>query len=172
MPTRFRDHGESYYSIDHSLHLVRCPRCTGLAKVIRVDDPWRQPDPHDPHNMWWPRRLVCTACSYTRTRQKVTGIGYDQARDAYFGLPLWLQAPYAKHVLWAWNVWHLDFVERFVGADLRERTPNVNISLASSLPQWLKSAKHRDEVLRAIRRLRATLPEWALTVKAATDSGA
>ena len=62
-----------------------------------------------------------------------------------------------------WRKSSRDFLERYVSADLRERTPNANRSMASRLPRWIKSAKHRDEVMRAIRRLRATLPEWALT---------
>src|SRR5215212_7033778 len=72
----------------------------------------------------------------------------DNTLDWYFGLPLWLQTPCAGQVLWAWNEWHLDWMERYVAADLRERTPNINMSLASRLPRWIKSAKNRDEVLK------------------------
>jgi len=75
------------------------------------------------------------------------------------GLPLWLQTPCAGHVLWAWSAWHLDFIERYVSADLRERTPNINTSLASRLPKWIKSARHRKEILKGIRRLRERLAE-------------
>jgi hypothetical protein len=79
--------------------------------------------------------------------------------DHSTGLPLWLQTPCAGQVLWAWNTWHLDFIGRYVSADLRERTPNINTSLASRLPRWIKSAKHRDEVLKGIARLRSRLAQ-------------
>jgi hypothetical protein len=85
--------------------------------------------------------------------------------DPYFRLPVWLQAECCAHVLWAYNGRHLDLLESYVVARLRERgavaVPYVRpapMSLVERLPAWLKSAKNRDEVLRSIRRLRSTLP--------------
>jgi hypothetical protein len=83
--------------------------------------------------------------------------------DAYFGQPVWLQTPCAGHTLWAFNARHLDYLEQFVAARLREPPLRAsdgearNAALASRLPVWLKSAKNRDEVLRCIRRLRRML---------------
>ena len=57
------------------------------------------------------------------------------------------------------NLEHLDFLERYVESDLRERVPNINKSLASRLPQWIKSSKNRGEVLKGISRLRMKLKE-------------
>lgn len=51
---------------------------------------------------------------------------------------------------------HLDFLERYVAAGLREQEPG-NASLASRLPAWIKSRKNRAAVLRGLHRLRATL---------------
>jgi hypothetical protein len=60
------------------------------------------------------------------------------------------------------NKAHLDFLDRYVSADLRERRPHEqygwsNQSLASRLPKWLTSAKNRGEVQRSIERLRGHL---------------
>ena len=84
--------------------------------------------------------------------------------DGYFGLPLWLQTPCCGKILWAYNREHLDFLESYVKAGLRESFPLKvyeigrvmwrNKSLASRLPTWMKRAKNRDEVLRGIERLR------------------
>jgi hypothetical protein len=82
-------------------------------------------------------------------------------RDDYFGLPLWLQTRCCGHVLWANNEGHLLFLERYVGAKLRERVPNRNGSLPSRLPTWIKLARNRDELLRCLARLRASLPAEA-----------
>lgn len=73
------------------------------------------------------------------------------------GLDLWLQTPCLGRVLWAFDETHLDFLERYVAAGLREEEP-INCSLASRLPRWIKTAKHRDAVTRALSRLRATVP--------------
>ena len=84
--------------------------------------------------------------------------------DPYFRRPVWLQASCCGHVLWAYNVRHLDLLEAYVAAKLRERgdvAAGAPASLVERLPRWLKAAKNRAEVLRTIRRLRSTLPAEA-----------
>lgn len=57
------------------------------------------------------------------------------------------------------NLEHLDFLERYIESGLRERIPNINKSLASRLPQWIKSNKNRDDILSCIKKLRQKLRE-------------
>ncbi|WP_336212225.1 hypothetical protein [Nonomuraea sp. LPB2021202275-12-8] len=64
-------------------------------------------------------------------------------------------------MLWAYNAEHLDFLERYVRAFIREREPNRNGSLASRLPAWLKDAKNRDAVLGCCATLRVRLRKVA-----------
>lgn len=84
-------------------------------------------------------------------------------------LLLWLRATCCGgELLWAANEEHLDYLDDYVGALLRER-PEAVISpmgrrwvgkgLSSQLPDWMTSAKHRDEVRATIADLRATLPD-------------
>ncbi len=79
--------------------------------------------------------------------------------DPFFRVPLWLRAECCGgHTLWAFNRPHLDLLENYVAARLRERgSIPASMSLVERLPAWAKSIKHREEVLRTIRRLRATL---------------
>ncbi len=67
---------------------------------------------------------------------------------------LYLVADCCGQTLWARNMAHLDFLENYVSANLRQRTANVNRSVASRLPQWIKAAKNREEILKCIKRLR------------------
>lgn len=60
--------------------------------------------------------------------------------------------------MWANNEEHLDYLESYVGAPLRER-PDGPSGLSWYLPAWMKAAKHRNEVLRSLARLRASLDE-------------
>jgi hypothetical protein len=62
-------------------------------------------------------------------------------------------------VLWAYNAEHLNFLRRYVSAELRERLVMRNTSLASRLPKWIKSAKNRDAALKGLDRLDALLLE-------------
>jgi hypothetical protein len=59
--------------------------------------------------------------------------------------PLWLKIPCRKNVLWILNQPHLEFMEQFIVADLREeRMPECSSRrLSSALPQWIISAKNR-----------------------------
>ncbi len=78
--------------------------------------------------------------------------------DPFFGLSLWLQTSVRGHLLWVWNEAHLDEVDRFVGARLRERTAAAgNASMASRLPAWMKRANAREPVRRGLEKLRARL---------------
>jgi hypothetical protein len=77
--------------------------------------------------------------------------------DSCFGLPLWLHTPCAGHTLWAFNARHLAYLKQFLQAELRERRGTANASVISRLPAWMKDAKHRDQVLRAVERLEHSL---------------
>jgi hypothetical protein len=107
----------------------------------------------------WPRRLVCTECTYHRDQSLVVGGRRGHVDESSFGAPLWLQRSCCGRTLWALNAEHLDFLERYVAADLRERgSVTGTLSLAESLPAWLKHAGHRRDVLRGIHHLRSQLP--------------
>ncbi|MGX5184375.1 hypothetical protein ACWKT5_16505 [Streptomyces avermitilis] len=159
-PTRFRDLRATKYDFVDSV-LVRCPRCERIAHVERRPDP----DGQATSGMFGAMRLVCRACGYARTWQgrsvMFSGSSAAPARDPYFRAPLWLQTGTRHGRLWAYNLEQLDYLGRFVGAPLRERAPwydtGQKMTYVARLPAWIKSAKNRDEVLRAIHRLRVSV---------------
>lgn len=148
---RFSENGEMIYDFGNEF-LVVCPKCNGMAKVVPV------PVGSEKINskLFAPRNLICLSCVYRNSWQGGE-VGIGASVDWYFRLPLWLQISCCGKTLWAYNEKHLDFLANYVGAKLRERTPNTNKSLASRLPQWIKSAKNRDEILKAIEKLRTKL---------------
>jgi hypothetical protein len=156
MVSRFKDDGQAIYDFGGRF-LVRCPRCDKRAEVVSVKA-------NDSATSII-RRLVCNRCGYTKDYDaKADYIGNN---DWYFRLPLWLEMPCCGESLWAYNEVHLNFLENFVRAEIREtglktrQVENpysyVNKTLASRLPQWIKSAKNRAEILRCIEKLRKTL---------------
>jgi hypothetical protein len=83
--------------------------------------------------------------------------------DPYFGYPLWLSTSASGGFLWAYNGKHLDYLEAFIRAKLRGR-PRTKVgdyrqTLIEKLPAWIKSAKHRNDLLARITELRSRLPE-------------
>jgi hypothetical protein len=155
-PVRFRDPRSTPY--DHlDVILVRCPRCARPARVVRAPD--ARPD------LFPARRLVCTACGLAKSSDGRSVAfwrsSHGPAEDPFFGVPLWLQTATRHGRLWAYGPGHLEEIRRFVAAGLREHAPwyetGRKMTLVARLPAWIKSARNRDEVLRAAGRLRASL---------------
>jgi hypothetical protein len=141
-PPRFRD-GDTWIGDFLGDILVECPKCGGCARDYQQDRA---------------RRLSCTGCGHLAE----LALGNLHPRYTRFDVPLWLRAPCCGEVLWAYNREHLDFIEAYVGATLREpvRNPETgwqNQGLASRLPRWMKLATHREEILRTVHRLRSKL---------------
>ena len=80
-------------------------------------------------------------------------------RDPHFGLPLRLVESTRAGVVWAYNAEHLQALLAFTGAKLRERGAVHNASMFSRLPTWMKLARHRALLQRALQRLQQQLPE-------------
>ena len=146
-PVRFHDPRATVDDFASSM-LVRCPRCDRIAHFER-----RPCVPRDADCMSHPHtRLVCRSCGLCR-------IGTGPSHGPWPAL--WLRTGTRHGELWAYNLQHLDLIRRFVAADLRERVPwydhGRKMTLVARLPAWMKSAKNRAEVLRAVDRLRATV---------------
>lgn len=150
---RFKDDGKTIYDF-HEEFLIVCPKCASMAKVIPVEIKSEKLN----NRLFASRRLICLSCPYRETfsgRQ----IGIGRSVDWYFRQPLWLQISCCGETLWAYNLKHLEYIENYVAAKLRERTriPNTNKSVASRLPTWIKSAKNRGAILKAIGKLKEKL---------------
>ncbi|MFF7448818.1 MULTISPECIES: hypothetical protein [unclassified Streptomyces] len=133
-PARFHDPGLDAAHFSGST-LVRCPRCDRIAHFERS----APPEP----------RVICRSCGLCRA---VNRCAWPR---------LWLRADTRHGTLTAYNLEHLDLLRRFVAADLRERAPwyehGRKMTYIGRLPAWIKSAKNRAEVLRAIDRMRASV---------------
>ncbi|GAA0344693.1 hypothetical protein NE235_32965 [Actinoallomurus spadix] len=173
MSERFRDTGARLWGLAREL-LVVCPHCGGRA-VVLVDPGYRECPRHPGEHLMAARRLSCPGCGHTgtwRPRPWRKGDGdlffgggpplavprMTGPEDPFFGLPLWLRRRCRGRILWAYNAAHLDLLEGYVGARLRERHPHTGSgSLVERLPAWIKAAGNREEVLAAIRDLRTRL---------------
>ena len=148
--TTFRDTAERIYDFGNEF-LICCPRCEAQAKVIPDETQYEIAK-----RFCRKGKMSCFHCGLNRRYEK----NYSQiggALDWYFGLSLWLQTPCCGNLLWAYNARHLAFLENYVAAELRARIPYRNGSLASRLPQWIKRAHNRPELLRSIEQLKKKL---------------
>ncbi len=144
---------------------IVCPECSRCA-IVQSGDVGRV-------------ALTCLSCGYacedSKRRCSIAfasnskayddqSIGIGAPVDWYFHLPLWLQAPCCGEVLWAYNEKHLAFLEAFVAAKQRTGVRGEhgwsNQSLMNRLPQWVKQAKNRDEILRCLGKLKQRLADY------------
>lgn len=73
--------------------------------------------------------------------------------DPIFHLPLWLQENVRGNLLWAYNRSHLHDVKEYVGAKLRERRTTRYTTMVEKLPTFIKEAKNREAILKAIEKM-------------------
>jgi hypothetical protein len=134
--------------------LVRCRRCDHQAHLIRLCDSDLQLAGH---------RFVCKSCGGSRDwlRDSSGTITSPSSGPELrgFELSLWLQTRCCGEILWAYNLSHVEFLESYIGADLRERSRDSkwgwsNSSMQSRLPQWMLDAHRRDDVLSGLAKLR------------------
>jgi hypothetical protein len=95
---------------------VRCPHCGHRAHLRRRDD-------DSGSRLGY--RFVCETCgrandwSFERDNRIFVPAASPHLNG--FGLDLWLQTPCCGETLWAFNELHIEFMERFIAAKLRER---------------------------------------------------
>jgi len=135
--------------------LVVCPRCAACAKQIRTRNVYSE------NRTTWVRKLVCAKCGLAKKGGALHLPGVPLSPTT--GLALWLQTPCCGDTLWALNLHHLETLESYVRADLREQHKHPvygwsSKSVLNRLPKWIKAANHRDEILKSIGRLKDKLP--------------
>lgn len=141
MGDRFRDGGSPIHAWAEPEVLVVCPRCTERATVGRAGN-----------GAAW--RLSCRSCGFAKETVGDTST-WGAPVDPWFGEPLWLQAEFRGHTVWAYNGRHLGELRDYVAATHRERRPTAGaaMSMLEKLPAWMTSAKHRDDLVAAIERI-------------------
>lgn len=140
--------------------LVVCPQCSEQAIVHTGDFEALKKAQYD-------IKVVCTNCGYNKALEKVSPRQEQKQKkgnvlifggpiDPFFHLPVWLQADFSGHTLWAYNLEHLEFLAEHVGAKLRERntSPRMSRSIGARLPRWMTAAGNREAVLKAIEKLK------------------
>jgi DNA-directed RNA polymerase subunit RPC12/RpoP len=103
--------------------------------------------------------IPCPHCGITRTykpKHEEYKVGYQKnegANDPIFSLPLWLQAEVRGNSFWAYNRQHLNEIKSYVTSKLRERQTTTHTTMVERLPNFIKDAKNRQAIIKAIEKL-------------------
>ena len=132
---------------------------------IRQDDPrcvnCRRPIPADPVPTAFSKegelyvRVKCPNCAETgdyRASGASPPLGASASEPAR--LRMFLTTQVAGETLWVDNLSHLEALEAYLGAKLRERGPVPGLTMMARLPAWMKAASAREKILRGLRHLR------------------
>ena len=77
------------------------------------------------------------------------------AAHQYFQAEIWLKAPFKNDVFWGYNDKHLEYLERYISATLREHKDRSHFTLLEKLPKFYHDAKKRDGLLKIIAKLKS-----------------
>jgi len=101
-------------------------------------------------------RLFCVHCGYNKetTTALLKNGSIKMAAHHYFEAELWLKAPFKNEVFWAFNDKHLEYLERYISAILREHKARTGFTLLEKLPKFYHEAKNREDLLKIITKLR------------------
>lgn len=99
-------------------------------------------------------RVRCSACAKTVDYPASIAFPPEGPAPTSRWRPLYLTTQVSGHTLAVDNLAHLDALEHWLGASLRERGPVRGLTMMARLPAWMKSATMRPKILRGLRHLR------------------
>lgn len=138
---RFRDENKGLSHFYNNVWVV-CSKCNG--KAIATSDLVSKK-----------AKLVCTVCGYNKETSIVSGKAtFIMAAHGYFNAALWLKTPFRDEIFWAYNLEHLEYLEQYIEAGLREHKNRTGFTLLEKLPKFYHEAKNRDALLRLIAKLK------------------
>ncbi|MHC1777594.1 MAG: hypothetical protein AB9834_19505 [Lentimicrobium sp.] len=145
-PSRFNDQNYRLSDFQDEVWVV-CPNCR--QKAIARNYPELQT-----------ARLLCTSCGFSRscsTTHTVAGVAATvrQAAHSHFGAELWLQHPFRNDVFRAYNQKHLEYLEQYISARLRQHPNRSHFTLLEKLPKFYHEARNREDLLKIILKLKA-----------------
>ena len=145
MNSRFNDENFRITDFQTEVH-VTCSKCEKKA-VATVDYDKKE------------ARLFCLSCGYnkiTDTQLSYLGLSgnFKVAASSYFDASLWYAAPFKDDYFIAYNEKHLDYLEQYISAKLREHKERSHFTLLEKLPKFYHEAKNRDALLDIIKKFR------------------
>ena len=101
-------------------------------------------------------RLFCLHCGCNKeTTTAIKNGTIEMPAHQYFQAALWLQAPFKNDVFWAYNYNHLEYLERYISATIREHKDRTGFTLLEKLPKFYHEAKNRESLLKIITKLKS-----------------
>jgi len=101
-------------------------------------------------------RLFCIYCGYNKEASTLLSksMSVQMPANQFFDTELWLQTTFKNDIFWAYNDRHLDYLERYISAHLREHKDRTHFTLLEKLPKFYHEAKNREALLKIISKIK------------------
>ncbi len=144
---------KAYFRLDFSRN---CPTC-GKQIKFKIERVTQKKEK---------MKITCPHCQSTEsykpkyTKLPTTGYGmfYGESqksgKDCLFDAELWLAKKYKQNLFWANNYEHLEYLEDYIQAKIREPNEVMRMSMIAKLPLFIKSKKNRNDLLKIIEQLK------------------
>ncbi|MBV7441600.1 phage terminase large subunit family protein [Weeksellaceae bacterium TAE3-ERU29] len=96
-------------------------------------------------------RVSCPNCDFVGD-YKPKYIKYSYS-SAFVDTELWLEKDFKGELFFACNYEHLEYLKQYIQAKIRERKDGTYMTMVEKLPQFIKSAKNREGLLKLIKQL-------------------
>ena len=141
-PKRFQDENLRLSDFYNEVWIV-CPACSKMALCKTIENIKMS-------------RLFCINCGHNKevsTSLSKSG-SISGAAHQFFKAELWLKASFKSDTFYAFNDKHLDYLERYIGANLRESKDRQHFTLLEKLPKFYHDAKNREALSKIISKLK------------------
>ena len=104
--------------------------------------------------------VVCPSCgkkaiiNYESEVPRLICVHCGLIKDSDWNVDLWLVAPFKNNFFVAYNGEHLEYLERYIRATLREHKDRTHFTLLEKLPKFYHEAKNREGLLKVIAKLK------------------
>ena len=141
--SRFNDENKTLSDFSDEVWVV-CPVCPGKA-IARADYQLNK------------ARLFCVQCGYNKelSTEIAKNMTVNQPAHLFFDAELWLQATFKNEMFMAYNGRHLEYLEQYITAKLREHKDRSHFTLIEKLPKFYHKAQNREALLKIIAKLKS-----------------
>lgn len=142
-PSRFNDQNKTLSDFSDEVWVV-CPACSGKA-IARTDYQLNK------------AKLFCVQCGYNKEQSTeiAKNITVNQPAHLFFDAEFWLQARFKNETFMAYNGRHLEYLEQYISAKLREHKDRSHFTLLEKLPKFYHKAQNREALLKIIAKLKS-----------------
>ncbi len=148
---KYEKNDKTYYSLEFARN---CPEC-GKRITVNINKVTQKKQS---------MKIPCKNCGFTESyipkyvKREIIYGDIKNGKERFFNADLWLKKEYRGNLFWATNYKHLEYLKEYIQAKIRISDYSYidfhwNMTMVAKLPQFIKSGKNRESLLKIIQQL-------------------